>query len=151
PRKHKLDQFVVHRGLSVAGQGSESVRLSHSRQPGRRGQKAGAAKVPRERPILSPPGPPRQTDCARSGPPRLRTAGEVPIIIDNDAAGPPGLNCPLHPRTEVLPMRSRLWLAVLLLPWAALPAVPADKGAAADITWKKIVVDKKFRSEGVAI
>ena len=53
-------------------------------------------------------------------------------------------------------MRSRPWLALLLLPLAALPAVPADKAgdkgaAAADITWKKIVVDKKFRSEGVAI
>jgi hypothetical protein len=53
-------------------------------------------------------------------------------------------------------MRSRPWLALFLLPLAALPAVPADKAAdkgtaAADITWKKIVVDKKFRSEGVAI
>jgi hypothetical protein len=51
-------------------------------------------------------------------------------------------------------MRSRLWLALLLVPLAALPAVPADKDAdkaATDITWKKIVVDRKFRSEGVAI
>jgi hypothetical protein len=53
-------------------------------------------------------------------------------------------------------MRSRTWLALLLLPLAAVPAVPAgkadDKGAAAaDISWKKIVVDRKFRSEGVAI
>ncbi len=52
-------------------------------------------------------------------------------------------------------MRSRLWL-LLLVPLAALPAVGADgpaksRTAATDITWKKIVVDKKFRSEGVAI
>jgi hypothetical protein len=52
-------------------------------------------------------------------------------------------------------MRSRLWLALLLVPLAAVPAVPADKDKpakdATDITWKKIVIDKKFRSEGVAI
>jgi hypothetical protein len=54
-------------------------------------------------------------------------------------------------------MRSRLWLALLLLPLAALPAVPAGAGdktkdkADADITWKKVVIDTKFRSEGVAI
>ncbi len=51
-------------------------------------------------------------------------------------------------------MRSRLWLSLLLLPLAVLPAVPADKGKgtpADQITWKKIVVDTKFRSEGVAI
>ena len=54
-------------------------------------------------------------------------------------------------------MRSRLWLALLLLPLAALPAVPADKDKAkpatdtTNVTWKKIVIDKKFRSEGVAI
>jgi hypothetical protein len=57
-------------------------------------------------------------------------------------------------------MRSRLWLALLLLPLAALAAVPAascgdrpkDQAApASDITWQKIVVDRKFRSEGVAV
>jgi hypothetical protein len=49
-------------------------------------------------------------------------------------------------------MRSRLWLALFIVPLAALPAVPADKEkATTDITWKKIVVDTKFRSEGVAI
>jgi hypothetical protein len=53
-------------------------------------------------------------------------------------------------------MRSRLWL-LLIVPLAALPAAGAGdkekdtKKAATDITWKKIVVDKKFRSEGVAI
>jgi len=51
-------------------------------------------------------------------------------------------------------MRFRPWLAFLLFPLAALPAVPADKDKgtpATDITWKKIVIDTKFRSEGVAI
>ena len=51
-------------------------------------------------------------------------------------------------------MRSRTWLALLLVPLAALPAIPADKGKgtpAADITWKKTVLDSKFRSEGVAV
>src|ERR1700735_2420046 len=47
-----------------------------------------------------------------------------------------------------------------LLPFAALavlataavvPAVPRAKTAEAEITWKKTVLDTKFRSEGVAV
>jgi hypothetical protein len=54
-------------------------------------------------------------------------------------------------------MRSRLWLWPLLLAPAALAALPAaeeKKDAPRDdtgITWKKTVVDKKFRAEGVAV
>jgi hypothetical protein len=54
-------------------------------------------------------------------------------------------------------MRCRVWLAATLLPLAsalaALPApVPADdKKADTAITWKKTVIDKVFRSEGVAV
>src|SRR6266702_1392714 len=50
-------------------------------------------------------------------------------------------------------MRWQLWFGGLFLTTAAfLPAIGAgadSKGPA--ITWKKTVVDKKFRSEGVAI
>ncbi len=51
-------------------------------------------------------------------------------------------------------MRSRLWLCLPLLPALIVPALPAgaeDKPAPSPITWKKTVVDTKFRSEGVAI
>jgi hypothetical protein len=45
------------------------------------------------------------------------------------------------------------WLGLLLIPAAVLPALPAgaDSPASSGITWKKTVVDKTFRSEGVAI
>jgi hypothetical protein len=49
-------------------------------------------------------------------------------------------------------MRSRLWLCLPLLPALALPAMPADeKAPPGKITWKRTVVDPKFRSEGVAV
>lgn len=50
-------------------------------------------------------------------------------------------------------MKMRYCLPVLLLPAALFSALPAGgAGAAAeDITWKKTVVDKAFRSEGVAV
>lgn len=54
-------------------------------------------------------------------------------------------------------MRSRLWLLTLLLApavLAALPAADAKKDTPKDdtgITWKKTVLDKTFRAEGVAV
>ena len=50
----------------------------------------------------------------------------------------------------------RLWLTGALVPAAlamTLTAVPANdaKISSADITWKKTIIDKVFRSEGVAI
>jgi hypothetical protein len=42
-------------------------------------------------------------------------------------------------------------LGFLLLLAYALPAIPADTPATPAITWKKTTIDKKFRSEGVAI
>jgi hypothetical protein len=53
-------------------------------------------------------------------------------------------------------MRPRVWLFALLTPLAlalSLSAVPADEDKKDDtgITWKKTVIDKVFRSEGVAI
>src|SRR5438094_10332106 len=41
--------------------------------------------------------------------------------------------------------------AGLLLLACGLPVIPADAPAPTAIAWKKTVVDKKFRSEGVAI
>jgi hypothetical protein len=57
-------------------------------------------------------------------------------------------------------MKWRLWIAGLLLPVLTLPLIlivdeaPAGQGGAkkgGKITWKKIVIDKAFRSEGVAV
>ena len=54
-------------------------------------------------------------------------------------------------------MRLQHWLIGCSLVLAlVLPAVPADSGkvtgsAASEITWKKTVLDKEFRSEGVAV
>src|SRR5438270_2458586 len=48
-------------------------------------------------------------------------------------------------------MRLQLLLVVTLLLTGTLVAMPAADTALPSITWKKIVVDKKFRSEGVAI
>jgi hypothetical protein len=52
-------------------------------------------------------------------------------------------------------MRPRAWLTAPLLPLALaalLPAAPADdKKDETGITWKKTVLDKVFRSEGVAV
>ncbi len=54
-------------------------------------------------------------------------------------------------------MHSRLWLLAPLFPLAATLALPvaaerpAEKAPALKITWKKTVLDKAFRSEGVAV
>jgi hypothetical protein len=54
-------------------------------------------------------------------------------------------------------MRFRAWLLAPLFPLAGLlafvPAAPLEKKSAdaADITWKKTVLDRAFRSEGVAV
>src|SRR6516165_10618317 len=51
-------------------------------------------------------------------------------------------------------MRSRIWLLSLLSPLAALAVIPAaekDKKDDTGITWKKTVLDKTFRAEGVAV
>ena len=51
-------------------------------------------------------------------------------------------------------MRSRLlWLALCLLPAPLLPLLPsgAEEKSTPKITWKKTVIDPKFRSEGVAV
>jgi len=47
--------------------------------------------------------------------------------------------------------RSLPLLAAAVATAAALPAAPADAPAASPITWKKTVLDTKFRSEGVAV
>src|SRR5438132_2979308 len=53
-------------------------------------------------------------------------------------------------------MMARLWLAGLLVPASlalTLATLPADdtKNAAPEITWKKVIIDRVFRSEGVAV
>jgi hypothetical protein len=51
-------------------------------------------------------------------------------------------------------MRSRIWLLSLLSPLAALAVIPAaekDKKDDTGITWKKTVIDKTFRAEGVTV
>jgi hypothetical protein len=54
-------------------------------------------------------------------------------------------------------MNVRLWLCGVLAPVVTLvPALAAEQGAqpagpATNITWKRIVIDTKFRSEGVAV
>ena len=53
-------------------------------------------------------------------------------------------------------MKLRFWLPALLLPVAILPALAVpdkeDTGTAAtNISWKKTVIEKAFRSEGVAV
>lgn len=50
-------------------------------------------------------------------------------------------------------MRSLCWLTLLVVPLFVLATVPAadDKKDDSGITWKKTVLDKKFRAEGVAV
>src|ERR1700730_3485909 len=50
-------------------------------------------------------------------------------------------------------MKLPYWLTALLLPAAlsVLPASGADDEDKTNVSWKKTVVDKTFRSEGVAV
>src|SRR5438270_8960620 len=88
---------------------------------------------------------------------RLAVAWQPPTVHNHNSTDPPPADRPeppppTSPRLSMrIPLRLLSGTTLALL--ATFPALPADPPAAppAPIAWKKIIIDRAFRSEGVAI